>query len=68
MKVFAEGDAHGTAIPVGRSWVNREWVGRGPRKRLITLEGGPFLTYYEARENAEYNPRSFTQQAVEVDN
>ncbi len=68
LKVFEDTDAQGSAIPVGRSWVNREWVGRGPEKLLHTLDGGPFSTYEEARASAQDNLRSFRQMRVVVDN
>jgi hypothetical protein len=67
LKVFDETEAQGLAISVGRSWVNREWVGRESKQILHTLDGGPFSTYEEARERARDYPRSFTQMRVEVD-
>jgi hypothetical protein len=68
LKVFDETEAQGMAIPVGRSWANREWVGRGSKQLLQTLAGGPFATYEEAREWGRDNPRSFVQMRVVVDN
>jgi hypothetical protein len=53
LKVFDETASQDRAIPVSRSWVNREWVGRRPEQRLHTLDGGPFLTYEEARESRD---------------
>ena len=68
LKAFDETEAQGLAIPWGRSWVNREWVGHGSKQLLRTLAGGPFATYEEARERGQDNPRSFAQMRVVVDN